>query len=81
MSVNREMHTKFWSENMKGKRVLRRPRNRWSDITKMDLKEAHWKAVGWIHLAQDTDHGWVFFLKIVMNFGFCRRQGISWLAE
>jgi hypothetical protein len=35
------MHTKFWSENLRG-RVLGRPRHRWEDI-RLDLKETGWK--------------------------------------
>jgi hypothetical protein len=36
-----------------GKRLLRRPRRRWTDIIKMDLLEIGWGGVDWIGLAQD----------------------------
>jgi hypothetical protein len=39
----------------KGKRPLERPRHRWEDGIKMDLKEIGWGGVEWIHLAQDRD--------------------------
>jgi hypothetical protein len=35
-----------------GKRPLGRPRSRWDDNIKMDLKELYWEGVVWIHLAQ-----------------------------
>jgi hypothetical protein len=36
-------------------RALGRPRHRWEDNTKMDLKEIEWKGVDWIFLAYDRD--------------------------
>jgi hypothetical protein len=36
-----------------GKRPLRRPRHRWVDNIKMDLREIGWGGVGWIDLVQD----------------------------
>jgi hypothetical protein len=37
------------------KRSLRRPRCRWEDNIKMDLREIGLEGVDWIHLAQDRD--------------------------
>jgi hypothetical protein len=37
------------------KRPLRRPRRRWVDNIKMDLREIEWNGVEWIHMAQDRD--------------------------
>jgi hypothetical protein len=37
------------------KRVLERPRRRWEDEIKMDLREIGWRGVEWIHLRQDRD--------------------------
>jgi hypothetical protein len=39
----------------KGKRPLRRPRRRWVDNIKMDLREIGWDGVDWIDMAQDRD--------------------------
>jgi hypothetical protein len=39
----------------KGKRPLRRPRCRWGDIIRMDLREIGWEVVDCMHLAQDRD--------------------------
>jgi hypothetical protein len=38
-----------------GKRPLRRPRRRWVDNIKMDLREIGWDRMDWIDLAQDRD--------------------------
>jgi hypothetical protein len=39
-----------------GKRPLERPRSRWEDEIKMDLREMGWGGVEWIRLAQDRNH-------------------------
>jgi hypothetical protein len=38
-----------------GKRLLGRPRHRWVDNIKIDLKEMGWGDKDWIDLAQDRD--------------------------
>jgi hypothetical protein len=37
------------------KRTLGKPRSRWENCTKMDLKEVGWEVVDWIHLTRDKD--------------------------
>jgi hypothetical protein len=49
-----------------GKRPLGRPRRRWEDGIKMDLREIGWGGVEWIHLAQDRDR-WRAVVNAVMN--------------
>jgi hypothetical protein len=49
-----------------GKRPLGRPRRRWVDIIKMDLKEIGWDGMDWIHLVQDRDQWWTL-VDMVMN--------------
>jgi hypothetical protein len=50
-----------------GKRPLGRPRRRWEDGIKMDLKEIGFGGeVEWIHLAQDRDR-WQALVNAVMN--------------
>jgi hypothetical protein len=39
--------------NPEGKRPLGRPRCRWVDNIKMDLREIGWDGMDWIDLAQD----------------------------
>jgi hypothetical protein len=38
-----------------GKRLLGRPRRRWVDNIKMDLREIGWDDMDWIDLAQERD--------------------------
>jgi hypothetical protein len=38
-----------------GKRPLGRPRRRWVDNIKMDLREIGWDGVEWMDMAQDRD--------------------------
>jgi hypothetical protein len=38
-----------------GKSPLGRPRCRWKDTVKMDLKKTGWQCVDWIHLAHNRD--------------------------
>jgi hypothetical protein len=49
-----------------GKRLLGRPRRRWVDNIKMDLREIWWDNVDWIDLAQDRDR-WRALVNTVMN--------------
>jgi hypothetical protein len=38
-----------------GRRPLGKPRRRWEDNIKMDLREVGWGGADWINLAQDRD--------------------------
>jgi hypothetical protein len=49
-----------------GRRPLGRPRRRWEDNTKMDLREVGWGGMDWINLAQDRDR-WRALVNAVMN--------------
>jgi hypothetical protein len=49
-----------------GKGPLGRPRRRWEDGIKMDLRETCWGGVEWIQLAQDRDR-WRAVVSAVMN--------------
>jgi hypothetical protein len=44
----------------------RRPRRRWEDNIKMDLREIGFGDVDWIHLAHDRDRWWAL-VNTVMN--------------
>jgi len=50
----------------KGKRLLGRPRHRWEDNIRMDLREIVWEGVNWIYLSQDRDQ-WQALLNTVMK--------------
>jgi hypothetical protein len=51
---------------LEGKRQLRRPRRRWVNNIKMDLRETGWGGMGWIILAQDRDQ-WRTLVNLVMK--------------
>jgi hypothetical protein len=49
-----------------GKRPLGRPRRRWEDNIKIDLREIGWGSMDWIDLAQDRDQ-WTTLENTIMN--------------
>jgi hypothetical protein len=49
-----------------GERPLGRPRRRWEDNIRMDLREIGWGDMDWIDLAQDRDQ-WRTLVNTVMN--------------
>jgi hypothetical protein len=54
---------------IEGKRPLGRPRRRWEDNIKMDLRETGFGDVDWIHLVRDRDR-WRDLVNTVMNLWF-----------
>jgi hypothetical protein len=52
-----------------GKRPMGRPRCRWVDNIKMDLREIEWIGVDWTDLAQNR-YQWMALVKTVMNLRF-----------
>jgi hypothetical protein len=51
---------------LEGKRPLGRPRRRWMDNIKMDIREMGWDGMDWIDLAQDRDQ-WMALVNTVIN--------------
>jgi hypothetical protein len=49
-----------------GKRPLGRPRRKWVDNIKMDLRVIKWDGMDWINLAQNRDQ-WRALVNTVMN--------------
>jgi hypothetical protein len=49
-----------------GKRPLGRPRHRWVDNIKMNLREIGWDSMDWTDLAQDRDQ-WMALVNAVIN--------------
>jgi hypothetical protein len=45
---------------------LGRPRRRWVDNIKMDLREIEWDGMDWIDMAQDRDQ-WKALVNTVLN--------------
>jgi hypothetical protein len=52
--------------NPEEERQLGRPRRRWVDNIKMDLREIGWSCMDWIDMAQNRDQ-WRALLNAVMN--------------
>jgi hypothetical protein len=48
-----------------GKRPLGRPRHRWEDNIKMDLRETGIDGANWIQLAQDRIQRWAFVNTVI----------------
>jgi len=49
-----------------GRRLLGRPRRRWEDNIRMDLREVGCGGMGWMELAQDR-YRWCALVSAVMN--------------
>jgi hypothetical protein len=49
-----------------GKRPLGRPRRRWEDGIRMDLREIGWGSLDWIQMVQDRDR-WRSLVNTAMN--------------
>jgi hypothetical protein len=52
--------------NPEGRSPLGKPRRRWVDNIKMDLREVGWDGRDWIDLAQDMER-WRAYVNVVMN--------------
>ncbi|KAJ4443767.1 hypothetical protein ANN_05545 [Periplaneta americana] len=56
-----------------GKRPLGRPRRRWEDNIKMDLREVGYDGIDWINLAQDRDQ-WRAYVRAAMNLRIMEKK-------
>jgi hypothetical protein len=65
---------------LEGKRPLGRPRLKWVDNIKMDLRETEWNGMNWINLAQYRNQ-WSALVNTVMNFGFHKMLGMAQLHK
>ena len=59
-----------------GKRLLGRPRRRWEDNIKMDLREVGGGCGDWMEFAQDRDR-WQTLVNTVRNLRVPKMRGIS----
>jgi hypothetical protein len=59
------MHTIFLLENRKEK-TFGRPRRKFEDNIRMEVRERGWEGVDWMHLVQDRDQ-WQVLVNTVMN--------------
>jgi hypothetical protein len=56
--------------------LVGKPRRRWEDNIRKDLREIGSEGVDWIHLAQDGDH-WRALVNTLMKLGLCKGRRIS----
>jgi hypothetical protein len=49
-----------------GKRLLGRPRHRWENNIRIDLREIGWEGVDWMHLTRNRGQ-WRAVVNTVMN--------------
>jgi late competence protein required for DNA uptake (superfamily II DNA/RNA helicase) len=64
--VDRRSVYRVFVGKREGKRQLGRPRRRWQDNIKMDLRKVGCRIMDWIELAQDWDR-WRALVRAVMN--------------
>jgi len=48
-----------------GQTPLGRPRHRWEDNIRIDLREIVWESEDWVHLAQGEDLWWALLNTII----------------
>jgi len=65
MGERRGVYRIFWGKP-EGKRLLRRPRHRLEDNSKMHLQKIGWKGMDGFGLTQDRDRWWAL-LNALMN--------------
>jgi hypothetical protein len=61
--------------NPEGKRSLGRPRRRWEDNIKTNIREIGFGGIDWIHMAQDREQ-WRDLVNTGKTFGFHKRRVI-----
>jgi hypothetical protein len=59
---------------LEGRRPLGRPRHRWVNNIKMNLREIGWDGIDWIDLAQNRDQ-WRALVNTAMNLRFLYNAG------
>jgi hypothetical protein len=68
------MNIRYWWESQK--RPLGRPRRRWVDDIKIDLRGIGWGGMDWIDLAQDWNQ-WRVLVNTVLGLRFHKLLGSS----
>jgi hypothetical protein len=61
----RGIHVGYWWESKK-ERPLGRPKRRWVDSIKIDLRETGWDGMDWIDVTRNGDQ-WRALVNTVMN--------------
>jgi hypothetical protein len=60
--------------NPEGKRSLGRPRRKWVDNIKTDVRDIRWGGMDWINLTQDRDQ-WRALVNTAMHLGVPQNVG------
>ena len=60
---------KIFTDKTPGKKRLGRPRRRWEDNIRIDLKEIGINTRNWVDLAQDRDY-WRTLVNVALNLRF-----------
>jgi hypothetical protein len=61
------------------KRLREKPRHRWEDNIKIDLREIGLEGVDWIHLAQYRDEWWAFVNTVVNEWLLASQEGLCFI--
>jgi hypothetical protein len=66
LKAQNEWKRKGFGGKARRKEILTKPRRRWVDIIKIDLRETGWDGMNWVDLAQDMDE-WMALVNTVMK--------------
>jgi hypothetical protein len=66
--------TRFWWESLKERDHLEKPRCRWMNGIRMDLREFGLGGVDWIRLAQDRDRWQAVVSAVISLWVFCAME-------
>jgi hypothetical protein len=64
-----------------GKRQLGRPKRRWEDNVRMDLREIGWEGVDCIHLVQDRDQWRALVNTVKKIWVSVKEEGVDLLTR
>jgi hypothetical protein len=56
---------KILDRKPEGKGTLRRPKHRWEENIRLDLRERGWEGEDWMHLTWDKDQGWALVNRVM----------------
>jgi hypothetical protein len=72
--VGRDLHTEMFVGKLEGKIPLERPRRKWEDNIKIELREVGWEDVDWIHLDPNRDQ-WQVLVNTVTDLRDLKNNG------
>jgi hypothetical protein len=76
------MDTGFRRGNLKERGRLGRPKLRWEDNIKMNVKEMEWESMDWSHMAQDRGESRAVVKMVMKLGGFIKCRGLlQWFLK